>query len=87
MSVKIFDMHAIQTDVLFNTNNRTNNGRIRQKSSAATRLHSIPTLPYAAHATAVVSTTTMATGTTTLTTSMETVDGSELCHYPHRALV
>ena len=24
----------------------------------------------------------MATGTTTLTTSMETVDGSELCHYP-----
>jgi hypothetical protein len=27
-------------------------------------------------------TTTMATGTKTLTTSMEAVDGSELCHYP-----
>ena len=40
MSVKIFDMHALQTDVLFNTNNRTNNGRRRQKSTAATRLPS-----------------------------------------------
>ena len=40
MSVKIFDTHAIQTDVLFNTNNRTNNGRRRQKSTAATRLPS-----------------------------------------------
>jgi uncharacterized membrane protein YgcG len=33
-------MHALQTDVLFNTNNRTNNGRRRQKSTAATRLPS-----------------------------------------------
>jgi hypothetical protein len=33
-------MHALQTDVLFNTNNRTNNGRRSQKSTAATRLPS-----------------------------------------------
>jgi hypothetical protein len=40
MSVKIFDTPALQTDVLFNTNNQTNNGRRRQKSTAATRLPS-----------------------------------------------
>jgi iron only hydrogenase large subunit-like protein len=36
MSVKIFDTHALQTDVLFDTNNQANNGRRRQKSTAAT---------------------------------------------------
>ena len=33
MSVKIFDTHALQTDVLCNINNRTNKGRRRQKST------------------------------------------------------
>jgi len=33
MSVKIFDTHTLQTDVLCNTNNRTNKGRRRQKST------------------------------------------------------
>ena len=69
MSVKIFDTHAIQTNVLFNTKKKT---KIISRHPP-----SIPT-----HTAAVDSTTTIAMGTTTLTTSMETVDGSELCHYP-----
>jgi hypothetical protein len=55
MSVKIFDTHALQTDVLFNTNKQPNQQRKKKTKINSRHPPSIPTLPYAAHTATVVS--------------------------------